>query len=184
MVSTVHEHGFVQSRHPGCSFWQKHCQPFGNVGGRFRGLGSFANHRSKNMAFFSHFETLQTFPRYNRAAVKHNTAQGKFKHCWLERCGNIALVQWWHVEKKRKRKERKESKCTFLFMVAQAGNEQRWWLYVRDCGWLCRENVNGAVEKPELKFPKRALTLKASLFLSVYSGTKLGLVKGPFWKSL
>lgn len=46
----------------------------GNVGA-LRGLGSFANHRSKNMAFLFP-DTLQT-----QNSSKDNTAQGKSKHC-------------------------------------------------------------------------------------------------------
>lgn len=64
-------------------------------------------------------------------------------------------------------------------MVAEAGNEQGWWSHVTDYG-CCAERMSAVL----LKFPKRALPLKASLFSFVCSGTKVGLVKGRFWKSL
>lgn len=52
----------------------------------------------------------------------------------------------------------------FLINGSKAGNEYRWYSHVRDSGRLCRENVISGVEQPGLRFPKSALTLKASLF--------------------
>lgn len=107
---------------------------------------------------------------------KDNTAQGKSKHCWLERCGNIALVHWWHAVKQGKKKR---IEVHFLINGGQAGNEQRLWSHVRVCGWLCRENVTGAVEKAWSKISPRC-TLKASLFSWFYGGTKVGFIKRHF----
>lgn len=111
------KHGFVQSRHPGWSFWWKSCQPW-KCKGRLEGWGPLLTTEAKNMAFYFGFwffccALIHCKPSLvQQNSSKDNTAQGKSKHCWLDRCGNIALVHWWHVVKK-------ELKCTFLLMEAR-----------------------------------------------------------------
>lgn len=149
MVSTVHEHGFVQSRHPGCSFWRKSCQPW-KCKGRLEGWGSLLTTEAKNMAFFFCFfcALIHCKPSpVQQNSSKDNTAQGKSKHCWLDRCGNVALVHWWHVVKK------KGIEVHFLVNGSEAGNEQRWWSHVKDCEWSCWGMSSILWEKKKKKKP-------------------------------
>lgn len=58
----------------------------------------------------------------------------------------------------------------FLINGSKTGNEQRWRPHVRG-------SFIGAVERPRLRSPKSALTLKASLFPWFTVETKVGLVR-------
>lgn len=177
-VSTVHEHGFVQSRHPGCSFWQKKnllsaLEMFFGGGGALAGLGSFANHRSKNRTF-SHFETLQKNQKNNKNTLPRTTQQtGKSKHCWLEE-----IWRWFSdgVFKKEKKKTW-ELKCTFLLMAArqEMSRGRRWWRVTGvvhgHAGWEYHRCCWKA-------WAESSLTLKASLFC-LFPGRI-----GGFWTAL
>lgn len=164
MVSTVHEHGCVQSRHPGCSFWQKRCQPRKCLGGRFRGLGYFANHRSKNMAFFCALKPRTPSP------VQQNS--GKRQHSTGEIQTLLIRALWKYSTGVVKRIE-----VHFLINGSKAGNERS---HVGECGRPWGENVIGAAEKPRLRFPKSHT--KSIFVLLVYSGMKVGLVRRRCWK--
>lgn len=181
MVSTVHEHGFVQSRHPGCSFWRM--LSASEMLEALRGLGSFANHRSKNMAFFffcSLKHCKQSPVQQNRTVVKTTQHRGKSKHCWLERCGNIALVHWWYVCKKKK----KRTEVHFLINGSEAGNEQRWWSHGRKGLWVSGE-CHRCCWKAWAEISQKCLYAKSIFVLLVYSGAKVGLVKRHFfWKTM
>lgn len=197
MVSTVHEHEFVQSRHPGCSFFWRAPSAPAALGHR-EGFGSFANHRSKNKAFFfflfpfssplrfffSFFlmrvRNLQTLcpsspPPYKRTVVKttlrSKTGVRKSKQDWLECCGNTALLYRWRVVKKKNKVEGIEVRSPVNGGKRGGQETNRMW-----CG-PCRA------------FPKVPSKLKASLCSVGLKWTekktnKGGLGwRGTFWKS-
>lgn len=142
-------------------------------GGALAGLGSFANHRSKNRTF-SHFETLQKNQKNNKNTLPRTTQQtGKSKHCWLEE-----IWRWFSdgVFKKEKKKTW-ELKCTFLLMAArqEMSRGRRWWRVTGvvhgHAGWEYHRCCWKA-------WAESSLTLKASLFC-LFPGRI-----GGFWTAL
>lgn len=114
-------------------------------GGALGGLGSFANHRSKNRTF-SHFETLQKNQKNYKNTLPRTTQQtGKSKHCWLEE-----IWRWFSdgVFKKEKKKTW-ELKCTFLLMAArqEMSRGRRWWACDGGCARPCRLGISSVLLK-------------------------------------